>query len=65
MSDEVIKKAKNAVGITAGIWRDGEIIKMKLPHGKISYVSNDSTSKRYHPHLYKQLKDILIIEDRW
>jgi hypothetical protein len=64
---EITRKAENSVEMTVGVWRniDNDNIMIKLPHGKMSYISNKSDSVRYHPHLYKTLREILEIEDRW
>jgi hypothetical protein len=64
---EVIRKPENSIEMTVGIWRDIKTnnIHFKLPHGKLSYVSDNKNSVRHHPHLYKTLREILEIEDRW
>jgi hypothetical protein len=57
------------VYIDTGIWHDkktGEIhISGPKEKGFHSTISNDKSSKRYHPNLYKKLREILEREERW
>ncbi len=62
-------KEGRTVYLHAGIWHDkdtGEIhISGPKEKGFHSTISNDKDSKRYHPNLFKKLKEILIREERW
>lgn len=57
------------VYVDVGIWHDKETgeIHVSGPKEKRfhSTVSNVKSSKRYHPNLYKKLKEILIRKGRW
>jgi hypothetical protein len=57
------------VYLHTGIWHDKETgrIHISCPKEKRfhSTVSDDKNSKRFHPNLYKKLKEILIREGRW
>jgi len=57
------------VYVDTGIWHDKETgeIHISGPQEKSfhSTVSNDRASKRYHPNLFKKLKEILEREGRW
>ena len=53
------------------IWNIGDKIHIALDHGTeaditgITTVNENESSKRSHPHLYKQLKAILETESKW
>lgn len=57
------------VYVDVGIWRDKETGEIHISGPKEkrfhSAVSNDKNSKRYHPNLYKKLREILKREGRW
>lgn len=57
------------VYVDVGIWynkKTGHIHIAGPKESKFhSTVSKDLKSKRYHPNLYKKLKDILVREGRW
>ena len=57
-------KKGRTVYIHAGIWYNKKTGHIQIAEHKetkfISMVSNDPKSKRYHPHLYKKLKGILV-----
>ena len=57
------------VYVDTGIWHDKETGEIHISGPKEkrfhSTVSNEKESKRYHPNLYKKLKDILVREKRW
>jgi|GEM_PF-5387569 len=57
------------VYVDIGIWRNKKTGHIHIAGPKESKfhstVSNDKNSKRYHPNLYKKLKEILIREKRW
>lgn len=63
------EKEGQTVYIDTGIWHDkgtGEIhISGPKEKGFHSTVSNKKLSKRYHPNLYRKLKEILSREKRW
>ena len=62
------KKGKT-VYIHMGVWynkKTGHIHIAAPKEGKLhSTICNNPKSKRYHPNLYKKLRDILERYDRW
>jgi len=57
------------VYLHTGIWHDKDTGEIHISGSKEksfhSTVSNKKLSKRYHPNLYRKLKEILIREKRW
>lgn len=62
-------KEGQTVYVDMGIWHDKDTgeIHISGPKEKSfhSTVSNKKLSKRYHPNLYKKLREILEREERW
>ena len=62
------KGNKKALVVSFGLWaeRTGEQIHIHLSgHGGHTTVTNDTKSKRYHKTLFRNLRRILLKEDRW
>lgn len=57
------------VYLHTGIWHDKETSEIHISGPKEkrfhSTVSNEKDSKRFHPNLYKKLREILDREGRW
>jgi hypothetical protein len=62
-------RGKKTVYFEAGVWFDEEQghIHLSIPADTKFHttVSNDPTSKRYHPNLFKKLKMLLQEHGRW
>lgn len=61
------RSTKKTAYMEIGVWlgNDGHIRIARKGGGFISTVSADPESKRYHPHLYKKLKEVLQNLGMW
>lgn len=62
-------RGQKTVYFEAGAWFDEKqgMIHLAIPShpGFHTTVSNDPSSKRYHPNLFKKLRGLLQEHDRW
>ena len=62
-------KKGSTVYLHTVIWHDKETGEIHISGPKEkrfhSTISNEKNSKRFHPNLYKKLKEILVREERW
>ena len=66
--EKVDEAAENAVEASFRIWvnpRSGRIHLASASAGISSSVSDVRKNKRFHPNLYRKLRDFLKSEDRW
>jgi hypothetical protein len=59
---------KSAVALAIGVWakRDGKHLRIDITGtGKHTTITNNPNSDRYHRTLFRDLRKVLVANDRW
>lgn len=68
IKDGEVRVAEGSLAIVVGVWQDKKdpnVIHLLSKDQFITTVSNKEDSVRYHPHLFKELKELLKRYGKW